>query len=36
LLAQTFHGEKGGPKRDFLQIAFPNYVFIGILAVLYG
>jgi hypothetical protein len=33
---QTLHGEKGDPKRNFLQMAFPNDVFIGTLAVLYG
>src|SRR5262249_53558280 len=33
---QTLYGEKGDAKPNFLQIAFPNAVFIGTLAVLYG
>jgi len=32
---QTLYGEKGDAKPNFLQMAFPNAVFIGTLAVLY-
>src|SRR5262249_10943373 len=34
-LGRLFYGEKGDAKPNFLQMAFPNAVFIGTLAVLY-